>query len=73
MRPMYLITTLFAAAVASFGSVKAQTVVIEDHLAVAPVVAAPSPIVVPLAPVVRPGMVVVHRAPVVAAPVMVAL
>ncbi len=67
MKPSYFLPILFAVAVASFGSAKAQTVVIEDDWAAPPVVAAPAPIVVPSVPVITPGVVVVRRAPVVAA------
>jgi hypothetical protein len=67
MRPNYFLPIVaFAATVASFGSANAQAVVIEDDWAAPPVVA--PPIVFPSAPIVTPGVVVVRRPRVVAAP-----
>ena len=65
MRLSYLLSILFATAVASFGSAAAQTVVIEDDF-VAP------PFVAPVVPVPTPGVVVVRRPRIVTAPVVVA-
>jgi hypothetical protein len=68
MRTILFLPALLTAAVASFGSAKAQGVFYEDPYMDAPVVAAPGPIVVPAAPVMTPGVIVVHRAPLLAPP-----
>ena len=72
MRTILFLPVLLAAAVASFGSANAQGFFYEDPYVDAPFVTAPGPIMVPAAPVMTPGVVVIHRAPVLArAPVLV--